>query len=76
MARKQDSANKDALKAEVAGILAEDRDILKSIRRTCSRLIRVSGDWCRDGMSPRRIARTHVGRCRFRNAVSDNCEEP
>jgi putative transposase len=31
MARKQDSANKDALKAEVAGILAEDRDILKSI---------------------------------------------
>jgi transposase-like protein len=31
MARKQDSANKDALKAEVARILAEDRDILKSI---------------------------------------------
>jgi len=31
MARKQDSANKDALKAEVARILAEDRDVLKSI---------------------------------------------
>ena len=31
MARKQDSAKKDALKAEVARILAEDRDILKSI---------------------------------------------
>jgi putative transposase len=31
MARKQDSANKDALKAELARILAEDRDILKSI---------------------------------------------
>jgi putative transposase len=31
MARKQDSANKDALKAEVGRILAEDRDILKSI---------------------------------------------
>jgi putative transposase len=31
MARKQDSANKDALKAEVARILAEDADILKSI---------------------------------------------
>ena len=31
MARKQDSANRDALKAEVARILAEDRDILKSM---------------------------------------------
>jgi putative transposase len=31
MARKQDSANKDALKAEMARILAEDRDVLKSI---------------------------------------------
>jgi putative transposase len=31
MARKQDNANKDALKAEVARILAEDADILKSI---------------------------------------------
>lgn len=31
MARKQDSANKDALKAEVARILAADRDVLKSI---------------------------------------------
>jgi putative transposase len=31
MARKQDSANRDALKAEVARILAEDRDMLKSI---------------------------------------------
>jgi putative transposase len=31
MARKQDSAKKDALRAEVARILAEDRDILKSI---------------------------------------------
>jgi putative transposase len=31
MARKQDSANKDGLKAEVARILAEDRDVLKSI---------------------------------------------
>jgi putative transposase len=31
MARKQDSAKKDALKAEVARILADDRDLLKSI---------------------------------------------
>lgn len=31
MARRQDSANKDALKAEMARILAEDRDVLKSI---------------------------------------------
>jgi putative transposase len=31
MARKQDSAKKDALKAEMTRILAEDRDILKSI---------------------------------------------
>jgi putative transposase len=31
MARKQDSANKDALKAEVARILADDRDLLKSM---------------------------------------------
>jgi putative transposase len=31
MARKQDSAKKDALKAEMTRILAEDRDILKAI---------------------------------------------
>jgi len=31
MARKQDSSNKDALKAEMSRILAEDRDVLKSI---------------------------------------------
>ncbi len=31
MARKQDSARKDALKAEVTRILAEDRDVLKSV---------------------------------------------
>jgi len=31
MARKQDSAKKDALKAEMARILAEDRDVLKVI---------------------------------------------
>lgn len=31
MARKQDSARKDALKAEVKQILAEDRDLLKAM---------------------------------------------
>src|ERR1700753_1178450 len=31
MARKQDNSNRGALKAEVARILSEDRDILKSI---------------------------------------------
>ena len=31
MARKQDSARKDALKAEITRILAEDGDFLKSI---------------------------------------------
>jgi len=41
MARKQDSANKDALKAEVARILAEELHVLKRLIRNqgCRRSI-------------------------------------